>query len=172
MSNLKYILLFVLFSLFVSTSCKKKELRDQQKELDLIEGTWNVDEWTVETFDSLGNKISSAKQNSIGTIKFELSQDYSKSSQLAFNTVSFKPEVFSKTYDYLNSKGAGDLVNGIFYCYWEVDPDQKRLLFWGTAPLASYHLRYDMELIKKGKKNRILRFITKERVETYSISKQ
>jgi len=170
--NLKYILLFVLFSLFVSTSCKKKELRDKQKELELIEGTWNVDEWTVETFDSLGNKISSTKQNAIGSIKFDLSQDYSKKSQLNFNTASFKPETFSKTYDYLFGKGAGDLVNGIYYCHWEADPDQKRLLFWGTAPLTRYHLTFDMDLIKKGKKNRILKFISKEKVETYSISKQ
>lgn len=153
-------------------SCGKQELRDQKKELNRMEGTWNVDERTYETFDASGNSLSFQTFSNLGEIKFQLSQDYSKNSSLAFNTVSFVPSAFYTTYDYLNSFGAGDLIDGVYYCHWEVDPDQKRILFWGIAPNSSYHLTYDMELVDKGKKKRILKFITPTSVEKYYISKK
>lgn len=153
-------------------SCKKKAARDRQNEIERMEGTWNVNSYEVETFDTTGLLISKTTTANTGSIKFELSSSYSKKSNLAFNSAQFNPTTLPHVYEYLFLKGAGDVYNGIYFCHWEVDPDKKRMMFWATAPLNSFNINCDVELIKNGKKERILRFISPQQVVTVRISKQ
>lgn len=167
-----YIFILITVFSFLTISCKKKAIRDRQKEIERVEGVWNVTSYVVEKFDTNGVLINKTTQNDIGEITFKLSSSYSKSSSLDFNSAQFKPSTLPVVYDFLYSKGAGDLSNGIYYCHWEVDPDKKRMMFWGTAPLNSYNINCDLELVDNGKKERILRFIGPTEVVTAIIKKQ
>jgi hypothetical protein len=170
MLKIRFIYVFLLFILSL-VSCGKKELRDQKKELKRLEGKWNVDERTFETFDTLGNSLSFTTESNLGEMNFELSQDYSKNSSLYFNTVTFNPATFKSVYDYFSQFNAGDVIDGKFYCQWEADPDQKRILFWAIGPSSSYHISCDMEVTGNGKNKRMIKLITTTTVEILYISK-
>ena len=157
--------------LLVFGSCKKEAIRDQEKELKRMEGVWNVDKREVLTYDTLGNLLSSSTSENLGTVEFVLSQDYSKTSTLAFNTVKFKPAAFPAMYNYFSSKNAGDFDGTNFFCQWEVDPEMKRFLFWAIGPLSNWHMTYELEMKGKGKRERVLRLTSATQVDSYFLSK-
>jgi hypothetical protein len=160
-----------LFLIVALISCEKKETRDVVKELKIMEGTWNVDSYTLELFDTTGALLSTTNQTNLGTIDFRMSSSRSKNSNYDFNQSWMSLTALSNMQNFLLGMGAGDVLNNQFYCQYEVDPDTHRLLFWATAPSTSYYYAFDMVLDKKNKKKRSLLKISDSMVETFVITK-
>lgn len=135
------------------SSCKKNEERLLLKEEKRLEGVWNLDEYTIETTDSIGVILSNVKAENVGYIEFKLSTDEGAD---VFNPVLFEEGADDiELVNYFKGQSAGDAtVKGGWSLYWDADPDGKRILFWGITGGGSLHTTVNIE--NAGKNNQTL----------------
>lgn len=124
-------------------ACKKEELKGIEKEQKRLMGIWKVNTYSDVKTDTLTGKVlQTTTLNDVGTIEFTPGE---AESQTEFAD-GFFPEVrFHSTIatlqpcQYFRGLNAGDAISDGWVINWEADPESKRLLFWASGPLSSYH---------------------------------
>ena len=128
--------------LLVGASCEKVEIRDLKRSTDQQLGRWQVTEIKTVTADSLGKVLSTKTVADQGTMEFQLPLD-----PVPFNRVRCEgPCVGSDLVGYFRNAGAGEATTtGGWALYWDADPNNQRLQFWGIKIGGSLHRMINLE---------------------------
>ena len=122
--------------------CQKAETTDLQRSAQRQRGTWQVAEIRTVTTDSLGRVISTVVSPDQGSIEFRSPTDPSPFSPVLFAG----PCAGSALVDYFRRSGAGNgTTSGGWSLYWDADPEDRRLLFWGIQAGGSLHRAVNLE---------------------------
>lgn len=120
----------------VAAGCKQAELADIESNVKRQVGTWQIAELRTVVTDSLGTVLSTVSLANQGSVTFQLPTDPSP-----FNLALFDQQaVGSDLVSYFRNANAGNpTTGGGWALYWDADPHDLRLQFWGIQFGGSLH---------------------------------
>ncbi len=128
----------VLLIIAALSSCKKEETRDIEKAAARLEGTWRVSEVRLRQTDTMGTTVKDTVVGTGGTVEFRIA---SGEDDDVFNVALFEGGAdATELVGYFSSKAAGNgTTAGGWSLYWDADPEDVRVQFWGITAGGSYH---------------------------------
>ena len=137
--NITYTL-FISSMLLLLGSCKKTEIKDIEKAGNKLIGVWRVNSISTHITDTLGNLISDTTVSNQGTVTFARG-DKNGSASDYFDHADFVGGCAnSDLLNYFRNVAAGDAIIGGWSLFWDADPEDLRVQFWGETGGGSYHV--------------------------------
>ncbi len=114
---------------------------DIEKSGDRLIGSWNVDEISLHTTDTLGNSIGQdVVLNAQGGLTFSYGDKGAIGASYFDNADFTGPCANSELVQYFSVKAAGDrLPDAGWRTTWDADPEDLRVQFWAESSGGSYH---------------------------------
>ncbi len=127
-----------LLALLAVAGCKQAELADLDNNMKRQVGTWQIAELRTVVADSLGTVLSTVSLANQGSITFQLAANTGAN---VFNLALFDRQASDSEFvGYFKRSDAGNpTTSGGWALYWDADPADLRLQFWGIQPGGSLH---------------------------------
>ncbi len=137
---IKPCLLLISAAIFMLGSCKKTEIKDIEKAGDKLIGLWQVNSISTRITDTLGNFISDITVSNQGTVTFARGDKNALAADYFDHADFVGPCATSDLILYFRNVAAGDAIANGWSLFWDADPEDLRVQFWGETGGGSYHM--------------------------------